>query len=134
MGKGLPDTHSLLWLVDQQVSHKVLCLPGDVLPKLKVEVNISHLDTLESLSVVLTSEGGDSGQEEVGDDTAGPHVGGEGCSLAVDDLGSHVLGLTVLKLDDTNDSLGEREVTDLDLSTAANYSFIILFILNFLII
>merc|ERR1719370_1292257 len=56
VGKSLPHAHSLLWLVDKQVSHKVLRLSGDVLPKLKVEVNISHLDTLESLSVVLAPE------------------------------------------------------------------------------
>ena len=53
MGKGLPDAHAFLWLVDEQVGDEVLRLAGDVLPELKVEVDIAHLDTLKGLAVVL---------------------------------------------------------------------------------
>ena len=120
VSSGLADAHTLLRFVDQQVGHKVLGLAGNVLPQLKVEVNISHLDTLEGLSVVLTSEGGHSGKEEVGDDAARPHVGGEGGSFSVDNLRSDVLRLPVLQLDNTDNTLGEREVADLDLVTTKN--------------
>ena len=63
-----------------------------------------------------SSEGRNTGKEEVGDDADGPHVGGEGGALAVDNLRSDVLGLTVLKLDDADDALGQWEVADLDFS------------------
>ena len=63
----------------------------------------------------LTPEGWNAREEKVGDDTDGPHVGGEGGALSVDNLGSDVLGLTVLELDHADDALGQREVADLDL-------------------
>ena len=56
MGKGLPDAHAFLWLVDEQVGDEVLRLAGDVLPELKVEVDIAHLDTLKCFAIVLPRE------------------------------------------------------------------------------
>ena len=56
MSKCLTDTHTLLRFIDKEICHKVLGFTGDVLPKVKVKVNISYLDTLKSFSVILTSE------------------------------------------------------------------------------
>ena len=43
----------LYLFVHEQVGHKVFCLAGDVGPELVVEVNVAHLDTLQSLAIVL---------------------------------------------------------------------------------
>ena len=53
VSQGLPDTHPLLWFVDQEVSNKVFCLPRNVLPQLKVKINVTHLNTLKSFTIVL---------------------------------------------------------------------------------
>merc|ERR1719461_789977 len=99
MSTSLSDTHTLLRLVDQQVGNKVLSLTRDVLPQLEVEVNVTHLDTLQGFSVILASEWRHSRQKKIGDDTTRPHVRGKGSTLSIDNLRSNILWLTILKLD-----------------------------------
>ena len=51
-----------------------------------VEAVLELRYVVEGLAVVVTREGRESRQEDVGDDAHGPKVGGEGDGLVVDDL------------------------------------------------
>jgi len=77
----------------------------DVLPELEVEVNVTHLDTLESLPVILSTEWRYPGQEEVCDDTNRPHVRGKSCSFSINNFRCYIFWLTVFHLNYSNNSL-----------------------------
>ncbi len=49
----LAHTHPLLRFVNQQIGDEMLGFPGNVLPELEVKIDVTHLDTLEGLPVVL---------------------------------------------------------------------------------
>ena len=92
---------------------EVLARLTDAAP-LVVEVDVAHLDTLQGLSVILASEGRDSGQQEIRDDTTSPKIRGKRGPFSIDNFGCHIFWLAVFHFDDSDDTSGEGEIADFD--------------------
>ena len=108
--------HPLVLALGQQAADEVLGVLRDAAEGLRVKVPVAGFDVLERFDVVLTGEGREAAEQDVGQHSDGPHVRVEAHRLAFHDLGRREFGRSRRDLDQFVgiEFGGQTEVDELD--------------------